>query len=134
MATQLGYDATTDEDNPNGSGAFSPKMMELDEPAWIETYIRNKVRNGKQLFPGLAWFALKCYGVSCSASACEHSWSIEGWIHSKRRNKLSQKTVEMLVRGHTNLGLEKALKNAEMNVLPWDSELTIDEPKYYDSD
>jgi hypothetical protein len=26
----------------------------------------------------------------CSASACEHCWSIEGWIHSKRRNRLHQ--------------------------------------------
>ena len=27
-------------------------------------------------------------------SVCEYCWSIEGWIHSKRRNNLHQKLVE----------------------------------------
>ena len=83
-------------------------------------------QSGKMLFDGLAWFAKKCLGVACSASACEHSWSIEGWIHSKRLNRLSQDTVEMLLRGHTNLGLERVLQESQRGVLPWDTELTID--------
>jgi len=33
----------------------------------------------------------------CSASACEHCWSIEGWIHSKRRNTVTQELVESKV-------------------------------------
>jgi hypothetical protein len=36
-------------------------------------------------------------------SVCEHCWSIEGWIHSQRRNRLDQKLVEKLVRVDTNL-------------------------------
>jgi hypothetical protein len=35
--------------------------------------------------------------------ACDHSWSIEGWIQSKRRNRLSQELFERLLRTHTNL-------------------------------
>jgi hypothetical protein len=35
-------------------------------------------------------------------SVSEHSWSIEGWIHSKR-NRLSKKLVERLL--HTNINL-----------------------------
>jgi hypothetical protein len=62
-----------------------------------------------------------------SASACEHSWAIEGWIHSKRRNRLGQNLVEMLVRGHTNMVLRAAL-DVGYNILPWDIELIIDEP------
>ena len=31
------------------------------------------------------------------SSACEHSWSIEDWIRSKRRNRLGQYLVELLV-------------------------------------
>jgi hypothetical protein len=45
----------------------------------------------------------------CSASACEHCWSVEGWIHSQRRNRLDQKLVEKLVRAHTNLVLREKL-------------------------
>ena len=67
-------------------------------------------------------------GVMCSASACEHCWSIEGWIHSKRRNKLHQKLVEKLVRAHTNLVLRESLDAALHHLLPWDIELIIDEP------
>lgn len=108
--------------------------MAKDEINWIESWMENVLceQSGKMLFDGLAWFAKKCQGVACSASACEHSWSIEGWIHSKRRNRLSQDTVEMLLRGHTNLGLKVALQESKRGGLPWDSELRIDEPRFRD--
>jgi hypothetical protein len=67
---------------------------------------------GLPLFSELAWFAYKVSGVMCSASACEHCWSIEGWIHSQRRNRLDQKLVEKLVRAHTNLVLRESLDDA----------------------
>ena len=70
----------------------------------------------------------KVSGVMCSASACEHCWSIEGWIHSKRRNRLHQTLVEKLVRAHTNLVLRGSLDDALHHLLPWDIELIIDEP------
>mmetsp|Transcript_47008 Transcript_47008/g.112942 ORF Transcript_47008/g.112942 Transcript_47008/m.112942 type:complete len:107 (-) Transcript_47008:68-388(-) len=82
----------------------------------------------KPLFDNLAWFAKKVIGMVCSASACEHAWSIEGWIHSKRRNRLSQPLVEKLVRGHTNMVLRERLDSAMREELPWDYELQIDEP------
>ena len=83
---------------------------------------------GLPIFKELTWFAYKVSGVMCSASACEHCWSIEGWIHSKRRNKLHQKLVEKLVHVHTNLVLRESLDAALHNLLPWDIELIIDEP------
>ena len=64
----------------------------------------------------------------CSASACEHCWSIEGWIHSKRRNKLHQTLVEKLVRTHTNLVMRESLDDTLDHLLPWDIELIIDDP------
>ena len=70
----------------------------------------------------------KVSGVMCSASACEHCWSIEGWIHSKRRNKLHQTFVEKLVRTHTNLVLRESLDDVLHHLLPWDIELIIDDP------
>ncbi len=64
----------------------------------------------------------------CSATACEYCWSIEGWIHSKRRNKVHQKLVEKLVRSHTNLVLRESLDDDLHHLSPWDIELVIDEP------
>ena len=37
--------------------------------------------------------------------AAEEGISIEGWIHSKKRNRLGQDLVERLVCKHTNLQL-----------------------------
>ena len=66
--------------------------------------------------------------LSYSSSVCEHCWSVEGWIHSQRRNRLDQKLVEKLVRAHTNLVLRESLDDALRHLLPWDIELVIDEP------
>ena len=59
--------------------------------------------NGRPIFKDLDWFVYKVSYVMYSTSVCEHYWSIEGWIHSKRRNRLSQELVERLLRAHTNL-------------------------------
>jgi hypothetical protein len=67
-----------------------------------ETFIEG-VTDKSTIFKELVWFAYKVCGVMCSASVRENSWSIEGWIHSKRRNRLSQELVERLLRAHTNL-------------------------------
>ena len=64
----------------------------------------------------------------CSVSLCEHCWSIEGWIHSQRRNRLDQKLVEKLVHTHTNLVLRESLDDTLRNLLPWSIELLIDDP------
>ncbi len=60
-------------------------------------------------------------------SVCEHCWSVEGWIHSQRRNRLDQKLVEKLVRAHTNLVLRESLDDTLRHLLPWDIEFVIDE-------
>ncbi len=54
--------------------------------------------------------------------------SIEGWIHSKRRNRFHQTLVEKLVRAHTNLVLRESLDDSLYHLLPLDIELIIDEP------
>ncbi len=63
----------------------------------------------------------------CSESVCEYYWSIEGWIHSQRRNKLDQTLFEKLVRVHTNLVLRESLDDTLRHLLPWDIDLVIDE-------
>ncbi len=62
----------------------------------------------------------------------DFAWSIEGLIHSQRRNRLDQnliqKLVEKLVRAHTDLVLRWSLDDTLRDLLPWDIELVIDEP------
>jgi hypothetical protein len=77
------------------------------------------------IFKELVWFVYKVSVVMFSASECEHCWSIEGWIDSKRRNKFHQTLLEKLVRVHTNLVLKE--DDTLHHLLPWDIELIIDE-------
>jgi hypothetical protein len=119
-----------DEVKDDAHGAFTPEMMKLSQATWIETFVEGVTdkSTGLPIFKELAWFAYKVAGVMCSASACENCWSFEGWIHSKRRNKIHQKLVEKLVRAHTNLVLRASLDDVLHHFLPWDKELIIDEP------
>ena len=103
--------------------------LNLPQSTWIETFLEGVTdkSTGLPLFSELAWFVYKVSGVMCSASVCEYYWSIEGWIHSQRRNRLDQKLVEKLVRAHTNLVLRESLDDVLRDLLPWDIELVIDE-------
>ena len=78
------------------------------------------------------WVALRVTSLTCSASGCEHAWSIEGWVHSKnfrkKRNRLGQKHVERLVRAHTNMLLDRSLNSFVATSLPWEMEMIVDEP------
>jgi hypothetical protein len=109
-------------------------MMKLPQTTWIETFVKGVTdkSTGLTIVKEFVWFTYKVSGVMCSASACEHCWSIEGWacrwIHSKRRNKFHQKLVEKLVRVHTKLVLRESLDDALHHLLPWDIELVIDAP------
>jgi hypothetical protein len=100
--------------------------MKIDIHVWIKTFLKP--------WPDLMWLVLKVVLLPCSASACEHSWSIQGWIHSKRRNRLGRDLVERLVRTHTNLQLEHRLELYEAGILPWDLEMTVEEPLSDDED
>jgi hypothetical protein len=88
-------------------GVFTPEMMKLPQVTWIETFVEGVTdkSTGLSIFKEIVWFVYKVSGVMYSTSVFEHCWSIEGWIHSKRRNKFHQKLVEKLVHTHTNLVL-----------------------------
>ncbi len=58
----------------------------------------------------------------------DHMWNISGWIHIKRRNRLSQPTVENTVRTHDNLVLRKTMMGRNKDVSSWDSQTAITEP------
>ncbi len=96
-----------DEVKDDAHGDFTPEMIKIPQETWIETFVQGVTDKitGLPIFKKLASFAYKVSGVMCSASACEHCWSIQRWIHSKRRNTVHQKLVEKLVRAHTKLVL-----------------------------
>ena len=56
---------------------------------------------------------------------CEHSWSIEGRMHSRKRSRLGQNKVQRLVRTHSNLLLEGKLQEWRPKSLPWEIDIQI---------
>ena len=96
MGVQYCFD---DEVKDDSHGTFTPKMLKLPQATWIATFLEGVTdkSTGLSLFSEIVWFVYKVSGVMCSVSVCENYWSIEGWIHSQRRNRLDQKLVEKLV-------------------------------------
>jgi hypothetical protein len=76
---------------------------------------------GQVLFDNLTWFAKKLCSVMTSVSSYEHTWIIEGWIHDKHRNRLTQPNVEKDVRDHDNLVLRKVILLSRQQKVAWDS-------------
>ena len=87
---------------------------------WAKTFLYE--------WEALMWVALRVTSLTCSASRCEHAWSIEGWIHSNKRNRLGQKNVDRLVRAHTNLLLDQRLESFEATSLPCEKDMIINDP------
>ena len=110
-------------------GAFTQRNMNRSQQSWVKTFMQDVMdEKGQVLFDNLAWFAKKLCSVMTSASACEHMWSIAGWIHNKRRNRLAQPNVEKAVRAHGNLVLRKAMLLSREQKVAWDSQTRISEP------
>ncbi len=99
MGVQYRFD---DEVKDDAHDAFTTEMLRLPQATWIATFLEDvtDISTGLPLFSELVWFAYKVSGVMCSAAACEHCCSVEGWIHSQRRNRFDQKLVVKLVRTH----------------------------------
>ena len=51
-----------------------------------------------------------------------------------RRNRIGQDLVERLVRVHNNLKLEHRLDLYETGLLPWDIQMTVEDPLSDDED
>ena len=103
--------------------------MNRSQQSWVKTFMQDVMdEKGQVLFDNLAWFAKKLCSVMTSASTCEHMWSIEGWIHNKRRNRLAQPNVERAVRAHGNLVLRKVILPSTEQKVASDSQTRICEP------
>ncbi len=105
----------------NPDEAFCKAAKNMPSFEWARVYL--------YFWPAIQFAAGRLSSLACSASGCEHSWSIEGWIHSKKRNRLGQALVEKLVRSHTNILLEERLDMWRSNVLPWELDMVIEEPE-----
>jgi len=110
----------------NDKSAFTDKACKLAPFEWARTYLYE--------WPAIQWVAMRLGGLSCSASGCEHSWSLEGWMHSNKRNRLGQQKVQRLVRTHSNLLLERKLEGWRAPSLPWEIDMEIHMGDSDDSD
>ncbi|KAK4253734.1 hypothetical protein QN277_010373 [Acacia crassicarpa] len=92
--------------------AIAKKAINTKAPAeWWESY-------GFE-HPELQQFAIRVLGLTCSASGCERNWSAFEMVHTKRRNRLKQKTTNDVVFVMANSRLAKknvARKANEYNV------------------
>ena len=59
--------------------------------------------------PDLQQLALRVLSQDCSSGACERNWSSYSLIHTKLRNKLSTKQLEILVYCRANLRMVRNL-------------------------
>lgn len=64
--------------------------------------------------PELQRFAIRVLSLTCSSSGCERNWSAFEMVHTKRRNRLKQKTMNDVVFVMTNSKLAKKKKARKM--------------------
>ena len=57
--------------------------------------------------PDLQKFAIRILSQTCSASGCEHNWSVFERMHTKKRNRLEQKQLNDMVYVQYNLRLRR---------------------------
>jgi len=80
-------------------------------------------------WPHLRWFAMRVLAQGCAACACERIWSLNDWMHSKKRNRLSVQRVDKLLRSYTNLHLATEYDRSSYGLLAWDEEMVCDDPE-----
>ncbi len=77
----------------------------LPQVTWIETFLE-EVTDQNTDYPYFRSLSCSCTRtrslVSCSQYHGEHYWSIEGWIHSQRRNRFDHWEVSWETRSHTH--------------------------------
>ena len=92
------YDLHDEHQHDQPEGSFTERNMNRSHQTWVTTFMQDDMdEKGRVLFDNLSWFVKKLCWVMTSASACEHMWSIEGWMHNKRRNRLTQPNKERTV-------------------------------------
>ncbi|XP_058774188.1 uncharacterized protein LOC131648449 [Vicia villosa] len=64
--------------------------------------------------PELQRFAIRVLSLTCSSSGCERNWSAFEMVHTKRRNRLKQKTMNDVVFIMTNSKLAKKKKTRKV--------------------
>ncbi|XP_050908117.1 uncharacterized protein LOC127121714 [Lathyrus oleraceus] len=70
--------------------------------------------------PELQAFAIRVLSLTCSSSGCERNWSAFEMVHTKRRNRLKQKTMNDVVFVMTNSKLAEKKKNRKIKEYKFD--------------
>ncbi|XP_028065080.1 uncharacterized protein LOC114268155 [Camellia sinensis] len=68
--------------------------------------------------PELTKFAIRILSLTCSASGCERNWSTFESIHTKKRNKLEHKRLNVLVHVKYNTKLRERSMRRRQNIDP----------------
>ena len=103
------YDLHDEKKHDQPKGVFTEHNMSRSQKR-VKMFMEDVMDdNGNVLIHNLSWFPKKLCSVMTSVSGCGHMWNIEGWIHNKRRNRLTQPNVEKTVRIHVNLVLRKTM-------------------------
>ena len=99
-------------------GAFTLEARKIMPHKWARNYLGD--------YKHLQYVAMRLTVIATSASACERSWSTEGWMHNERRNRLSQRRVQELM---TIRSCEAFLeeRRCPTSPVPWDLRLTPDD-------
>lgn len=82
-------------------------------------------------YPELQRFAIRILSLTCSSSGCERNWSAFEMVHTKRRNRLKQKTMNDVVFVMANSRLSKKKKERkthemEFNDISSDDDWVLD--------
>ena len=108
------------------------RHMNRSHQTWVKMFVKDVMDEKEQvLFDNLSWFVKKLCSEMTSTSVCDHMWIIEGWIHNKCRNRLTQPNVEKAVCVHDNLVLRKDMLLSRQQKVVWDSQTHISEPDHH---
>lgn len=117
QALQAG-NANRDANWFNERMAFSPSARTLMPYQWASAWLVD--------YPHLQYVAMRVGLIPPSASACETSWSLEGWFHNPRRNRMTQKTVERMMRLQSHLTLRDA---PDQEAVEWGLGVVLEGPE-----
>ncbi|XP_073227186.1 uncharacterized protein [Cicer arietinum] len=75
-------------------------------------------------FPELKQFVVRVFSLTCSSSGCERNWSAFEMVHTKKRNRLKQQTMNDLVyvMANSRLGKKVERKPHEYSIEDVDSD------------
>ncbi|GMF32165.1 unnamed protein product [Phytophthora fragariaefolia] len=110
--SQIGAEATDFYTKREGwSSETRADYFAVSPLAWWTDKCGKDPDQTKHYYPLLARLAVMIFTIPTSSASSERSWSIQDFIHTKRRNRLDARRVEKLVFIYSNAGDKDAKTN-----------------------